>query len=111
MSRTYKDKPYRLVEQEAIEHGYWELWPDWRGGYRIVGDTYAYRNATGKRYRTYSRWHDYRDYEAEWNPDYGDPKRIRMILRQAADAHNHGIMDEDWDDSTVYQRRRAWIDR
>lgn len=110
MSRTWKDRPYRLSEREAINAGYWYIWPNIHGGWDVHGDVASYRAATGKPVCSHSRWNDYRDYEREWRPSYGNPTRIRSILRHAADEHNCGLMDADWDDPIVYQRRRIWTD-
>lgn len=77
MARTWKDKPYRLLEREAVRRGYVRQRRDWLGGIRMVADVTAYCYACHRQAKTYDRWHDWRDYEDDWRPDYGNETRIR----------------------------------
>lgn len=109
MSRTWKDRPYKLAEREAIRHGYIILRRDWlHGGYRTIGNVDLYRRMSRRPVRAHSRWHDWRDYENDWHPEYGNGTRVRDALHVAADTYNSGSMDGDWDDPDVYQKRRTW---
>lgn len=108
MARTWKDKPYRLLEREAVRRGYVRQRRDWHGGIRMVADVTAYCYACHRQTKTYDRWHDWRDYEDDWQPDYGNETRIRDGLHMAVNEYNSGLLDEDWDNPHAYQRRRAW---
>ena len=44
----------------------------------------------------------------DWYTDYGNKTRIRDSLSIAVNTYNSGMMDEDWDEPNVYQRRRRW---
>lgn len=109
MSRTYKDKPYKVLEREAVEHGCMRQRVDYlTGRCETVADVDSYQRMFHRHARAYSRWHDWRDFENEWHPEYGNRTRVRDALHVAADAYNSGGADEDWDNPDVYQRRRAW---
>ena len=108
MARTWKDKPYHLLEREAVRRGYVRQHRDWHGGIRMVADVTTYCYACHRQAKTYDRWHDWRDYEDDWQPSYGNETRIRDGLRVAVNEYNSGLLDEDWDNPHAYQRRRAW---
>ncbi|MBT1162972.1 hypothetical protein [Bifidobacterium sp. SO1] len=111
MSRTYKDRNYKQLEREALRFGFTYI--NHHYGLRppeLVGDVDAYVAHRGRKahLRTYNRWHDWRDYESDWAPDYGIPSAIRDHLTVARHAANSGLLDEDWDDPIVYQRHIRW---
>lgn len=111
MSRTYKDKSYRQIEHEAARHGFLRL--DRHFGLKPaewVGDVDAYAAFRGRKahLRTFTRWHDWRDYEDDWYPDYGSRAAVRDRLTIAVHEANSGQMDTDWDSHIVYRRRAAW---
>lgn len=115
MSRTDKDKPYRILEQEARNHGYLRLQHTYLGNGRwaMTPDapdvaTYAHTQGSKAHIPAGDRWHDWRDYELDWAPDYGSPTIIRNHLQQTIHTANSGLMDEDWDDPVLYQRRVRW---
>lgn len=105
MSRTFKDRPYRLAVEEAKQHGV--VWTHWNGA--TVGDACAYGWMTGNRMHVpLDRMRCWYFIEDDWYPTYGNERRIRQTLKQAANSFNHGLADEDWDEPEVYQRRRVW---
>lgn len=110
MSRTYKDKPYRVFESEAKSHGFahHELWfaadeP------REVIEVGKYAYSKGNTHIPVRRHTRIRFIESEWwYTDYGNESAIRDTLHKAAVDYNNGVLDEDWDDVRAYQRRRRW---
>lgn len=114
MSRTWKDRPYRIMETEAERAGYmhtrrWPL-PHNMSATRLVPDVTAYAYATNHNLHIPARRiKDYRWIEDDWIPDYGASHRVREALNAAAIAANNGHSMHDWDDPIAYQRRRRWI--
>lgn len=113
MSRTWKDRPYRIMEDEAKRAGYlrsW-YWPLPRGASsRLVPDVRTYAYAAGRNVHIPARrMHDWRWIEDDWTTDYGASHRVREALNAAAIAANNGYDMRDWDDPIAYQRRRRWI--
>lgn len=106
MARTWKDKPYKVMEREAVEHGCTLTLRDWRNRPRVVADIEAYLRRIHRHARIRPR-HDYG--EDLWRPSYGNEAVIRDRLHMAATAHNSMLMDADWDDPDVYRRRRSWV--
>ena len=84
MSRTFKDKPYRVLKREAMEHGYTYLRYNWM------------------------HWHNWHDCEDDWYPDYVNRRTVRDRCRIAVREANDGVMDDDWDDPRLYRRRVKW---
>ncbi|MBW3090724.1 hypothetical protein [Bifidobacterium miconisargentati] len=115
MSRTWKDRPYRVMEAEAEHAGYmrnryWPLPCCNASEIRLVPDVTAYAYAVG--YDAHIPAHHMRDYrwiEDDWIPDYGANHRVREALNAATIAANNGYDMRDWDDPIAYQRRRRWI--
>lgn len=75
MSRTFKDKPYRVLEREALEHGYTYLRHNWMHPSEpptLEGDVTAYAYSQSRKAHIPSgrRWHSWHDYEDDWYPDY-----------------------------------------
>lgn len=110
MSRTYKDCPFRLVENEARSNGFVRHVSLGRGSisFDIVNVSeyvYSHRHNFHAPIR---RRNDYRQLEDEWESDYGNKTLIRNALHNAVSEYNSGCLDEDWDDPNVYQRRRQW---
>lgn len=109
MSRTFKDKPYSVIEEDARSCGFSRT--------RTFGWGYSFEEIDLKGY-AYSRkrnphvparrWCDWRWIEDDWYTDYGSETEIRDALRAAVVTYNKGGMDEDWDEPVVYQRRRRW---
>lgn len=111
MSRTYKDKNYKLLEREAAQHGFLEI--DNHSGLapaEWTGNVTAYANHAGRKQHihAYTRWHDWRDYENDWYPNWGSRSQLRDRLTVARHLANNGFMTLDWDDPIVYQQRAAW---
>lgn len=111
MSRTYKDRPYRLAQREAMDHGYVSLhgWTDdpTRLFLADVG-TYVRSRHNVRCHLPLRRYEDWRWIEGDWESDYGNERRIAQHLHMACREANSGLMDDDWDDPVVYQRRRRW---
>lgn len=109
MSRTYKDRPFFLIREDARSRGFSHVrvfgWGFSREEIDLRG--YAY---TRKRnpHIPVRRWCDWRWIEDDWHTDYGSDTRIRDMLHVAVDEYNSGRLDEDWDEPNVYQRRRRW---
>ena len=52
MSRTFKDKPYRVLKREALEHGYTYLRHNWMHPTEpptVEGDVAAYSYSRGRK--------------------------------------------------------------
>ncbi|PJM74182.1 hypothetical protein CS006_03385 [Bifidobacterium primatium] len=112
MSRTFKDRPYRIPAREALDHGFVR---DSRPPRPVTGDVwsadmagYFHSRRNRRNHLPLRRWGDWRWIEGDWVTDYGSRHEIRARLRLAAEAYNHGLMTDDWDDPVVYQRRRCW---
>ena len=68
MSRTFKDKPYRVLKREALEHGYTYLRHNWMHPSEpptLEGDVTAYAYSQSRKAHIPSgrRWHSWHDYE------------------------------------------------
>ncbi|PWG66641.1 hypothetical protein [Bifidobacterium callitrichidarum] len=112
MSRTYKDQPYRLFQKKAIEHGYRRIrWitplPVDDTWYADV-DGYLYSRHNQRVHAPLRHYSDWRWIEDDWLTDYGNERHIKQRLKMACQTANSGLMDADWDDPLVYQRRRTW---
>lgn len=113
MSRTYKDRPYRLAVREAQEAGYVvhvpfrPLFAATSAWYTDV-DGYAYTRHNRRIHLPLRRFSDWRWIEGDWMTDHGDARQIRQHLKMACRDANSGLMSDDWDDPVVYQRRRRW---
>lgn len=92
MSRTFKDKPYRVLEREAMEHGYTYLRYNRMHSAEpptLEGDVAAYAYSRGRKAHIPSgrRWHNWHDCEDDWYPDYVSRRtvrdRIRLAVREA----------------------------
>lgn len=71
MSRTFKDKPYRVLEREAMEHGYTYLRYNRMHSAEpptLEGDVAAYAYSRGRKAHIPSgrRWHNWHDCEDDW---------------------------------------------
>ena len=113
MSRTFKDKPYRVLEREALEHGYAYLRHNWMHPTEpptLEGDVAAYSYSRGRKEDIPFgyRWHNWHDYEDGWHPDYVNRRTVRDRCRIAVREANDGVMDDDWDDPRLYRRRVKW---
>ncbi|WP_133119390.1 hypothetical protein [Bifidobacterium scaligerum] len=113
MSRTWKDRPYRIMEAEAKRAGYTHN-TYWLLPYSVsrepVPDVTSYAYATScNAHIPARRIRDYRWIEDDWIPDYGASHRVRKALNAAPIAANNGYDMRDWDDPIAYQRRRRWI--
>lgn len=114
MSRTFKDRPYQVAQYEALAHGYrlnrYACWrpqpPDWYADVEGYARTRHNRNM----HLALRRMRDCRWIEDDWSTDYGKPWRVRDRLRHATRAANTGLVDRDWDDPVLYQKRRIWRD-
>ena len=106
MSRTWKDKPYKHFKREAARHGF--IYTGFTGPYtwphrEVDTDTYLWRCGYYPSCMfLYSKKQDI---------SYGSNTRIRAALDEARRLHNNGEDITDWDDCTVYQRRRTfdWV--
>lgn len=111
MSRTYKDRPYHLAQREALEHGFifrsW-LHVDSKPLFCADVESYAYSRHRVLKHLPLRRYSDWRWIEGDWESDYGDERRIAQHLHMACRESNSGLVDDDWDDPVVYQRRRRW---
>ena len=113
MSRTFKDKPYRVLKREALEHGYTYLRYNWMHPTEpptVEGDVAAYSYSRGRKEHIPFgyRWHNWHDYEDGWHPDYVNRRTVRDRCRIAVREANDGVMDDDWDDPRLYRRRVKW---
>lgn len=113
MSRTFKDKPYRVLEREALEHGYTYLRYNWMHPTEpptVEGDVAAYSYSRGRKEHIPFgyRWHSWHDYEDGWYPDYVGRHTVRDRCRIAVREADTGLMDDDWDDPRLYRRRVKW---
>lgn len=113
MSRTFKDKPYRVLKREALEHGYTYLRHNWMHPSEpptFEGDVTAYAYSQSRKAHIPSgrRWHSWHDYEDDWYPDYVGRHTVRDRCRLAVREANAGLMDDDWDDPRLYRRRVKW---
>lgn len=112
MSRTYKDRPYRLFQKKAAENGYWRIL--WITPFEVDDtwyadtDGYLYSRHNQRIHVPLKHYADWRWVEDDWLTDYGNEHRIKQLLKQACDTANNGLMDDDWDNPLVYQRRRSW---
>lgn len=84
MSRTFKDKPYRVLEREALEHGYAYLRHNWMHPTEpptLEGDVTAYAYSQSRKAHIPSgrRWHSWHDYEDDWYPDYVAAIRFAIV--------------------------------
>lgn len=109
MSRTFKDKPYFVIREDARACGFSRTHTfGWGYSFEEIDlKGYAYSRKT-KQHVPVRRWSDWRWIEDDWYTDYGSKSRIRDELHEATNEYNSGMMDEDWDEPTVYQRRRRW---
>lgn len=115
MSRTFKDRPYRVVAREALDHGYRRI-SYWSAVSRPDSDDVWYADVEGYAYTRHNRnlhvqldrMRMFRWIEGGWSTDYGLPREVRDRLRLAVRDANSGLIDEDWDDPVLYQRRRIW---
>lgn len=96
MSRTFKDKPYRVLEREALEHGYTYLRHNWMHPTEpptLEGDVTAYAYSQSRKAHIPSgrRWHSWHDYEDDRYPDYVGRHtvrdRCRLAVRPAGCRH------------------------
>lgn len=111
MSRTYKDRPYRLAQCEALDHGYvfqWRWNPNPMDLFSADVEAYAYSRHNTRFHLPLRHWSDWRWIEGDWETDCGNERRIAQRLHMACREANSGFMDDDWDDPLVYQRRRRW---
>lgn len=113
MSRTFKDKPYRVLEREALEHGYTYLRHNWMHPTEpptLEGDVTAYAYSQSRKAHIPSgrRWHSWHDYEDDRYPDYVGRHTVRDRCRLAVREADTGLMDNDWDDPRLYRRRVKW---
>ena len=95
MSRTFKDKPYRVLKREALEHGYTYLRHNWMHPTEpptVEGDVAAYSYSRGRKEHIPSghRWHGWHDYEDDWYPDYVGRHTVRDRCRIAVRGANTG---------------------
>jgi hypothetical protein len=73
-------------------------------------DTDLYEQYLSKRHKhhienQYKYWDD-----CDRSEDlYDSSNTIHMALHQAALEYNSGVLDEDWDEPHVYNRRKSWI--
>lgn len=108
MSRTFKDRPCALIEDEARSRGFSHTFDCGRFHWEYVEVAkYAYSRKRNPHIPA-RRWEDWRWIEDDWYTDYGNETRIRDSLSIAVNTYNSGMMDEDWDEPNVYQRRRRW---
>lgn len=108
MSRTFKDRPYALIEDEARSRGFSHTYDCGRFHWEYVEVAkYAYSRKRNPHIPA-RRWEDWRWIEDDWYTDYGNETRIRDSLSIAVNTYNSGMMNEDWDEPNVYQRRRRW---
>lgn len=108
MSRTFKDRPYALIEDEARSRGFSHTYDCGRFHWEYVEIAkYAYSRKRNPHIPA-RRWEDWRWIEDDWYTDYGNETRIRDSLSIAVNTYNSGMMNEDWDEPNVYQRRRRW---
>ena len=103
MSRTWKDRPYRVMQAEAIHAGCLRMRPYYHpfdNPLTLEPDVVAYAYAAD--HNTHipaQRFTLCRFVERSWTTDYG-------TRRQANSGHDM----RDWDNPMAYQRRRRWID-
>lgn len=81
MSRTFKDKPYRVLEREALEHGYAYLRHNWMHPTEpptLEGDVTAYAYSQSRKAHIPSgrRWHSWLDILPRMNA--GDSRILRF---------------------------------
>lgn len=113
MSRTFKDRPYRLREAEAVAAGclFYTLRCGGQDCFSAVGDVdgYEYSRHNHRTHAPIRRYSDWRWIEGDWCTDYGAPRcEVARRLRGVCGLANGGALDADWDDPVVYQRRRRW---
>ena len=97
MSRTFKDKPYRVLEREALEHGYTYLRHNWMHPTEpptVEGDVAAYSYSRGRKEHIPSghRWHSWHDYEDDWYPDYVGRHTVRDRVRPVPSPRQVGML-------------------
>ncbi|RSX56935.1 hypothetical protein D2E24_0880 [Bifidobacterium samirii] len=105
MSRTYKDRPYRLDIRAALVDEYLdssaEAWP--HASRESLADVvrYGYTRHNRNMHLPLRRRSNWRWIEGDRIPEYGNARRIRQHLKMACRGANSGLMDDDWDDPIV----------
>ncbi|TPF95284.1 hypothetical protein [Bifidobacterium sp. UTBIF-78] len=110
MSRTWKDRPYRVMQNEAAKAGC--LRPPYYSRHKpapLVPDVKTYAYVTGRDVHIPARRFTICHLAEDWDTDYGSRRAIRDALKAAIRDANSGIDMRDWDHPIAYQRRRRWI--
>lgn len=114
MSRTWKDRPYRVMQAEATHAGCLRMRPYYHpfdDPLTLKPDVVAYAYAADHNTHIPARRFTLcRFVERSWTTDYGTRRQVCEALHDAANQANSGHDMRDWDNPMAYQRRRRWID-
>lgn len=132
MSRTWKDRPYRVMAKEAVSNGWYSIENTWAQWNPVTGNwvpanpiEYPYTRSNlvpeveawgyGSKTNVHvpsARLTMYRWIEEDWIPDWGTRRSVRDGLRDAVrTANTYGIESDEldeWDDPETMRRRIRW---